>query len=141
VLWVKAFHIMAVICWFAALFYLPRLFVYHATATDKISKDRFIIMERKLYRGIGTPSMVATLILGFWLVSSAPQYYVSKSWFIMKLFIVSLLVIYHFICGYFLKTFREDNNTKSHVFYRIFNEIPVFGLVGAVILVVIKQPI
>jgi len=140
VLWIKAFHIIAVICWFAMLFYLPRLFVYHAMAEDKTSKDRFKIMERKLYRGIGTPSMLATVALGFWTATYTWEYYASSTWFHIKLAIVALLVVYHFICGEHVKRFRDDKNTKSHVYFRIFNEIPVVALIAAVILVVVKQP-
>ncbi|TNC81854.1 MAG: protoporphyrinogen oxidase HemJ [Oleiphilus sp.] len=137
-LWVKAFHIVAVVCWFAALFYLPRLFVYHAMSTDDISKERFRIMERKLYRGIATPSMLATLVLGFWLISYHPAAYMSQGWMHAKLALVAMLVIYHMTCGALLKQFAEDRNTRSHVFYRWFNEAPVLVLVAIVILVVVK---
>ena len=83
-LWVLAFHLMAVICWFAALFYLPRLFVYHAMAEDTVSIERFKIMERKLYRGIANPSMIATVVLGLWLVYLNPQAYLSQAWVHLK---------------------------------------------------------
>lgn len=137
-LWVKAFHIIAVICWFAALFYLPRLFVYHAMSEDKTSIDRFKIMERKLYRGIATPSMVLTLVLGFWLISYNPQGFFSGAWLHAKLTLVAILVAYHFYCGHLRKVFDADQNQRSHVFYRWFNEFPVFLLFGIVILVVVK---
>jgi len=137
-LWVKAFHIIAVVCWFAALFYLPRLFVYHAMSEDQTSKDRFKIMQRKLYRGIMTPSMIATIALGLWLISYAPHAYMSAGWMHAKLSLVLLLVVYHFYCGHLLKKFRDDENKHSHVFYRWFNEAPVFALLGIVILVVVK---
>jgi len=136
--WVQALHVISVICWFAALFYLPRLFVYHVMSEDAISKERFKIMERKLYRGIATPSMIATLAFGFWLVALSPQYYFSSGWFHAKLVLVVLLVIYHHLCLYYMKQLRADTNSKSHVFYRWFNEVPVFMLVGIVILVVVK---
>lgn len=139
-LWVKAFHIIAVVCWFAMLFYLPRLFVYHAMSEDKISRDRFKVMERKLYYGIGTPSMIATLALGVWATSYNWPYYLSALWFQIKIALVALLVIYHFLCGHYLNKFKLDNNDKSHVFYRIFNEIPVIALIAIVIFVVVKQP-
>lgn len=139
-LWFKAFHIIAVVCWFAMLFYLPRLFVYHAQAEDKISKDRFKVMERKLYRGIGTPSMIATIVLGFAGAGYAWEYYASSTWFQIKLAIVALLVVYHFACGAHLKQFKNDTNNKSHIYFRIFNEIPVVALIAIVILVVVKQP-
>lgn len=136
--WITAFHIIAVICWFAALFYLPRLFVYHAMSEDKISIDRFKIMERKLFRGIANPSMVATIILGVALFSIYPNYLLNAVWFQVKITLVILLVIYHFACLHFLKQLRDDKNTHSHVFYRWFNEIPVLMLIGIVIMVVVK---
>ncbi len=137
-LWIKAFHIIAVICWFAAIFYLPRLFVYHADAQDPISKDRFKIMERKLYRGIMTPSMIAVLLLGGWLIGLNPDYYLSQGWMQIKLALVLLLVGFHFYCGHLLNAFRDDKNTKSHKFFRVLNEVPVFMLVAIVILAVVK---
>lgn len=136
--WIEAFHIIAVVCWFAALFYLPRLFVYHADATDETSNARFKIMERKLYRGIANPSMIATVILGILLVSSAPGYFLGAGWFRVKIALVILLIIYHHLCLVFMKQFRDDRNTRSHVFYRWFNEVPVFMLVGIVIMVIVR---
>jgi len=137
-LWVKAFHIVAVVCWFAALFYLPRLFVYHCQSEDKTSQERFKIMERKLYRGIGTPSMIATLILGMWLLSYNMEGYLQGAWLHAKLTLVAILIAYHFYCGTLLRTFARDENNKSHIFYRWFNEFPVLLLVGIMILVVVK---
>jgi len=137
-LWVKAFHIVAVICWFAALFYLPRLFVYHAQSSDLVSIERFKVMERKLFRGIGTPSMIATLILGGWLVTYNLDGYLQSGWFHAKLTLVIILMAYHMYCGKLLKTFARDANTRSHVFYRWFNEFPVILLITIVILVVVK---
>jgi protoporphyrinogen IX oxidase len=137
-LWFKAFHIIAVICWFAAIFYLPRLFVYHATADDKATSERFKIMERKLYRGIMTPSAVLSIIFGAIVYSYNPVYYSSSAWMHAKLFCVALLLVYHFLCGQHLKSFRDDKNEKSHVYFRIFNEVPVALLILIVILVVVK---
>lgn len=137
-LWVKAFHIIAIVCWFAALFYLPRLFVYHSQSQDTLGIERFKVMERKLYRGIATPAMVASLILGFWLFSYHPQGYLQGGWFHAKFALVIGVVIYHFYCGKLLKSFAEDKNQKGHVFYRWFNEFPVLLLVGIVVLVVVK---
>ena len=139
-LWVKSFHIIAVVCWFAMLFYLPRLFVYHAETKDKTSNERFKVMERKLYYGIGTPSMIATIALGFWTAGFNTQYYFSALWFQIKLAIVFALVIYHFVCGMHLKAFKHDQNTRSHKYFRIFNELPVLALIAAVILATVKQP-
>lgn len=137
-LWLKAFHIIAVITWFAAIFYLPRLFVYHADATDTISRERFKIMERKLYRGIMTPSMIVVIALGACMIALNPDFYLSQGWMHAKLTLVTLLVIYHFYCGHLLKIFRDDRNERSHVFYRWFNEVPVFLLLGIIILVVVR---
>jgi putative membrane protein len=136
--WVEAFHVISVICWFAALFYLPRLFVYHAMSQDEISRERFKIMERKLYRGIATPSMVATVLLGGWLFMLSPEYFLGSGWFIAKLCLVAALIVYHHFCLIFLRHFRDDKNTRSHVFYRWFNEVPVIMLVGIVVLVIVK---
>ena len=137
-LWLKAFHIIAVVTWFAAIFYLPRLFVYHADASDEISRERFKVMERKLYRGIMTPSMVVVIALGIWMLSMNTSFYFSQGWMHAKLTLVALLVVYHFYCGHLLNVFKEDRNTRSHVFYRWFNEVPVFILLGVVILVVVR---
>lgn len=137
-LWVKAFHIIFMVTWFAGIFYLPRLFVYHAMASDQISIDRFKIMERKLYYGIMTPGAVFTLLFGGWLLSDNFQAYRHMPWMHLKLTLVLVLVIYHFYLAKLLKIFKRDQNTHSHVFYRILNELPVLLLVGIVILVVVK---
>ena len=129
--------IIAVICWFAALFYLPRLFVYHAMSEDEISIERFKVMQRKLYRGIANPSMIATIIFGLWLVTLVPAY-LNEIWFQLKAGLVLLLVGYHHMCLSHMKRLAEDRNDKTHVYFRIFNEVPVLILVGIVILVVVK---
>ncbi|MEX0622256.1 protoporphyrinogen oxidase HemJ [Saccharospirillum sp.] len=136
-LWLKAFHIIAVITWFAALFYLPRLFVYHAMAEDTLSRERFKIMERKLYRGIMTPSSVVAVALGIAMLVVNPAW-LSMGWMHAKLFLVVLLLGYHHACGRLLKRFAADDNRRSHAWYRWFNEAPVLVLVGIVLLVVIK---
>ena len=136
--WVLAFHLMAVICWFAALFYLPRLFVYHAMAEDAVSIERFKIMERKLYRGIANPSMIATVILGLWLVYLNPQAYISQGWFHLKTLLVIVLIGYHHICLAHMKKLAEYSNNKTHVYFRFFNEVPVLFMVAIVILVIVK---
>ncbi len=137
-LWLKAFHIIAMVCWFAGLFYLPRLFVYHAMSDDAASRERFCIMERKLYRGIMQPSMIVTVGLGIWLLSLNPSYYFSQGWMHAKLTLIVLLIGYHHVCGAQLKRFAAGENRRSHVFYRWFNEAPVLVLLGVVILVVVK---
>ena len=136
-LWVKAFHVIAVVTWFAGLFYLPRLFVYHAMAEDSASRERFKIMERKLYRGIMTPSMIATLVLGIWLLYLNPAW-LKMGWMHAKLTLVVLLIGYHHVCLAYMKKFAADTNAKSHVFYRWFNEVPVLFLIAIIILVVVK---
>ena len=137
-LWVKAFHIIFMVTWFSGLFYLPRLFVYHAMATDKISIDRFKIMERKLYFGIATPGAILTIIFGLWLFSFNPHGYMQMMWMHLKLTFVLLLVIYHVYLGMLWRKFKYDRNTHGHVFYRILNEVPVLILAIVVILVVVQ---
>ncbi|MFK4753668.1 protoporphyrinogen oxidase HemJ [Oceanobacter antarcticus] len=137
-LWVKAFHIIAVITWFAGIFYLPRLYVYHAAADDTASRERFKIMERKLYRGIMWPSMVVVIVLGIWLISFNPDYYLNSGWMHVKLMLVALLVGYHLYCGKLNQMFNNDQNHRSHVWYRWFNELPVVILIAVVILVVVR---
>ena len=138
-LWLKAFHIISVITWFAALFYLPRLFVYHAMCEDEAGNARFKIMERKLYRGIMTPSAIMTLVFGLGLLSQySGEAIASMHWLHAKLLLVVLLFGYHGYCGKLLREFAEDKNQRSHVFYRWFNELPVLVLIAMVILVVVK---
>lgn len=138
-LWVKAFHLIAVITWFAALFYLPRLFVYHAMAdaSDTVGIERFKVMERKLLNGIMTPSMIAALILGIWMVILVPDY-ISQGWMHAKLTFVVLLLGYHHWCIKIVKTFASDANTRTHIWYRIFNEAPVIALIAVVVLTIVK---
>ncbi len=135
-LWVKTLHIVFMVTWFAGLFYLPRLFVYHAMAEDGVSLERFRIMERKLFWGIMTPGGVLTVAFGLWLwlgwFSPAP------AWLQAKLFLVALLVAYHVWCGKLLRDFASGRNRRSHVWYRWFNEVPVIALFAIVALVVLK---
>ena len=133
-LWIKALHIISVITWFAAIFYLPRLFVYHAISEDEISNERFKVMERKLYNGIMTPSAIAVIVFGVWMLS----YGFWGNWMIAKLVLVALTLIYHGWCGYTIKQFRLDQNRHGHRYYRIMNELPVFFMIPIVILVVVK---
>jgi putative membrane protein len=135
--WIKAFHIIFVITWFAGLFYLPRLFVHHAMSEDQATKERFKIMERKLYR-FTTPSMALTIVLGTLLLVANWSAYASAGWFYAKLALIVLLIIYHVWCGRIVKAFASDMNNKSHVWYRWFNEAPVLALFAIVILVVVK---
>jgi protoporphyrinogen IX oxidase len=139
-LWIKALHLVAVVTWFAALFYLPRLYVYHAMARDKEQQqaiDYFTVMERKLYRGIMTPSMIAVVGLGVWLLWLVPGW-LGQGWMHVKLLLVVLLVAYHHVCLIYLKQFAAGRCTKGHVFFRWFNELPVIALLAIVILAVLK---
>ena len=135
---IKAFHIIAMVAWFAGLFYLPRLFVYHADTSDALSIERFKIMERRLYYGITWPAALLTTILGLILLSYNLNYYLKSAWMDGKLGLVILLWAYHLSCGYFLKRFAQSKNSKTARFYRIFNELPTLMLVGIVLLVVVK---
>jgi len=138
-LWTKALHLIFMVTWFAGLFYLPRLFVYHSMSTDQTSIDRFKIMERKLYFGITSPSGILTLFFGFWtLFSNGWEFYSEALWMHIKLIFVFLLVIYHLYCGKLLSDFKHDRNSHSHVWYRWFNEIPVIFLIVIIILAVVR---
>lgn len=133
----KALHIIAVTAWFAGLFYLPRLFVYHAMADDAGSIARFKVMERKLYRGIMTPAAIVAALLGAGMLYKNPSL-IAQTWMQVKLGMLFLLVIYHLVCGRMVRAFEENRNQRSHVYYRWFNEIPVIFLVSIVLLAVMK---
>ncbi len=134
-LWIKSLHIIFMVTWFAGLFYLPRLFVYHAMADDSISHERFKIMERKLFYGIMTPGCILTIIFGVWLWQG---YGITGGWLHAKLALVLSLVIYHIYCGKLLIDFKYNRNQHSHVFFRWLNEMPVLVLVAIIILVEVK---
>lgn len=134
-LWIKALHVIFMVTWFAGLFYLPRLFVYHAMASDVVSIERFKVMERKLFYGIMTPGAVLTIVFGLWLWLG---YGARGGWMHAKLVLVLILIAYHVYCGMLVARFRQDRNTRSHVFYRWFNEAPVLILFAVVILVIVK---
>lgn len=138
-IWVKAFHIISMVTWFAGLFYLPRLFVYHAMTEDTLGKERFKIMERKLFFGIMTPGAILTMGLGIWmLIDYGWRAYSHTGWLHAKLFLVALLIVYHAYCGKLLADFKYDRNRYSHVFYRWYNEIPVLIMIAIIILVVVR---
>lgn len=134
----KAFHIISMVAWFAGLFYLPRLFVYHAEAKDKISIERFKIMERRLYYGITWPAALLTSGLGIFLIIYNVEYYLKSPWMHAKLSFVFLVWVYHLVCGHYLRQFAIDNNQKKARFYRIFNEVPTVLLIVIILLVVVK---
>ena len=137
-LWIKAFHIIAMVAWFAGLFYLPRLFVYHAGAIDNISLERFKIMEKRLYYFISYPAALLTSALGLLLLSYNWSYYLHAAWLHAKFSLVLLLWGYHLCLGHYLRLFAMDKNKKDAKFYRVINEIPTLFLVAIVILVVVK---
>lgn len=134
-LWVKSFHIIAMVAWFAGLLYLPRLFVYHALAQDETGRARFVVMERKLYYAIMTPAAIATVALGLvlWL-----GYGIGGAWLHAKLTLVAVLIAYHIYCARLMRDFRTGLNRHGHVFFRWFNELPALILIAIVILVVVK---
>ncbi len=133
-LWVKSFHIIFVVSWFAGLFYLPRLFVNHAMATERAEIERLKLMEHKLYRFM-TPLAVLALVFGTWLWLG---FGFKGGWLHAKLALVAGLIGYHLYCGKLVKMFAEDRNTRSDKFYRFFNEAPVLILAAVTILVVVK---
>lgn len=135
---IKSFHIMSMVAWFAGLFYLPRLFVYHAEANDRISIERFNIMQRRLFYAITFPAAILTNFFGVYLLRYNWDYYLNASWMRTKLGLVIFLWIYHLSCGYFVKQFAKGKNNKSARFFRIYNEIPTLFLVAIVLLVVVK---
>lgn len=131
-LWIKAFHIIFMVTWFAGLFYLPRLFVYHAMSEDSPGKERLKVMERKLFFGIMTPGAILTIGFGLWLWLGYGFY---GGWLHAKMALVAVLVVYHVYCGKLLFDFRHDRNRHGHVFYRWLNELPVILLIAIVLLV------
>ena len=136
-LWVKALHIMSVIAWMASLLYLPRLLVYHAeSASGSEKSETFKVMERRLLRGIATPSMIATWVFGLWMAWLIGAW--SDGWFQAKFFLVLLLTAYHGFAARWVRDFADDRNTRSPRFYRMVNELPALLMVGIVILVVVK---
>ncbi len=133
----KALHLIAMVAWYAGLFYLPRLYVYHADATDDISHQRFVTMERRLYRGIMTPSMIATLVFGIALLVLNPAW-LSMGWMHAKLALIVLLIGYHHVCLAHLKRFARGENRKSATYFRWFNEVPLIPLILIVGLAVFR---
>lgn len=138
-LYLKACHIICMVTWFAGLFYLPRLFVYHAMSTDAVSRARFCVMERKLYNGIMLPGAVLTIACGLGLLYGyAWDLYRYSPWLWIKLIFVALTVVYHLMCGKYLREFAAGSSRRSHVFFRVYNELPVVSLVAIVILAIAK---
>ena len=133
-LWIKALHLIFVISWFAGLFYLPRLFVNHAMVTDNVTQERLSLMEHKLYRFM-LPLAILAIVFGTWLVVA---YGIKGGWLHAKLLLVAGLIAYHAYCGKLMRDFSAGKNTRTHMWYRWFNEVPVLVLFAIVILVVVK---
>ncbi|WP_448565535.1 protoporphyrinogen oxidase HemJ [Thalassotalea ganghwensis] len=138
ILWLKALHVCFMVAWFAGIFYLPRLFVNHAEATNHAVIEQLKGMEKRLLYFI-TPFMILTIIFGISLITQyGYAWFKVSTWLHIKLTLVLLLVIYHIYCFKLLKAFQQDQNTRSGRFYRIFNEIPVLILFAVVILAYVK---
>jgi protoporphyrinogen IX oxidase len=135
-LWLKALHVIAMVTWFAGLFYLPRLFVYHADAQDTIGAERFRVMERRLL-ALMTIGAAATVAFGIAMIAAAP-WYMRMGWLHMKLVLVALLIVYHLYCRKFTHDFAHNRNTRTSRWFRGFNEVPSLLLIGIVILAVVK---
>ncbi len=135
---VLAFHLIFMVAWFAGLFYLPRLFVYHADAKDQISTDRFKIMERRLLYGIMNPAALLTGIFGYWLMTYRWTWYSAQHWLHVKLILVLCLACYHGICIKFCHDFEKNQNYRTAGFYRFFNEVPTVLLIAIILLAVLK---
>ncbi|MDE0302641.1 MAG: CopD family protein [Gammaproteobacteria bacterium] len=139
-LWLKALHLIFMVTWFAGLFYLPRLFVYHAMSDDEVSLQRFCVMEQKLLWSIATPGGVLTLLFGFWLLVYRPDL-LFVGWMQLKLALIGVLVGYHAWCIVLQRRFACGDNRHGHVWYRWFNEAPVVILIAVVILAVLRPEV
>lgn len=135
-LWIKSLHIIFMVTWFAGLFYLPRLFVYHTMTQDRAGHDRFVVMERKLLI-IMTLGAVLTALFGIWMLIRAPGL-LHTGWMQVKLVVVLLLAAYHLHCGMLVRAFAAGRNTHSEKWYRMYNEVPALALVAIVLLAVVK---
>lgn len=137
-LWLKAFHLIAIICWFAGLFYLPRLYVYHSDSTDVISNERFKTMERKLHNIIMIPSLVSVVLTGAGLFSLNSVVYLTNRWFLVKMSAIACLLCFHARCTWHMWQFRHDRNVYTRRYFIPFNEIPSVLLIFIIIMVVVK---
>ena len=136
-LWLKALHIIFVVCWFAGLFYLPRIFVYYAASDHEATRVQLALMARRLYRFV-TPFMFIAIALGLAMMSINLEYYLQAKWLWLKLAGAAFLVVYHFQCGRYVARINDNQDTHGHVFYRFFNEVPVIFLFLIVLLAVLK---
>jgi putative membrane protein len=135
-LWLKAFHVVAVVTWFAGLFYLPRLYVYHADAKDAVSIERFKVMERRLFK-LMTIGAAASVGLGAAMLAAAPAY-LTMEWLRIKLLLVLVVIAYHVFCYRLMRDFAENRNVRGAKWYRVFNEVPSLLLIAIVVLAVVK---
>lgn len=136
-LWVQSLHVIFMVCWFAGIFYLPRIFVYYAQAEDPATRQTLATMARKLFKFV-TPFMILTLFFGLWRLSYQFDYYLTSGWMHLKLLLVVLLVAYHVQCGVYMARINRGEDDKTHVFYRIFNEVPVLALFVIVMMVYLR---
>lgn len=137
-LWIKALHLFFMVAWMAGIFYLPRLFVYHASTDNQAIKDQFKIMERRLWFFV-TPFALLTLIFGVWLISLyGKEWFAAAKWLHIKLVLVIAIYIYHFYLYKLLKQFARDENNHTARFYRFLNEAPVLVLLAIISLAVVK---
>ena len=136
-LWVQALHVIFMVCWFAGIFYLPRIFVYYAQAEDPATRRTLATMARKLFKFV-TPFMVLTVFFGLWRLSYQFDYYLSSGWMQLKLVLVAFLVAYHVQCGIYMARINRGEDDKTHVFYRVFNEVPVLALFAIIIMVYLR---
>ncbi len=134
--WIKAWHVIFMVTWFAGLFYLPRLFVYHASASDAAGIERFRVMEARLF-AIMTIGAILTAVFGVWLLARNPAL-LETGWLRAKLALVLLLVVYHVWCGRLVRTLAAGKSAHSARWYRWFNEIPSLLLIGIVLLAVAR---
>ena len=136
-LWLKAFHLIFVVCWFAGLFYLPRIFVYYAASDNADTRSQLAVMSRRLYRFV-TPFMFIAIALGVAMIAMNPDYYLYAKWMWLKLAGVTFLFVYHLQCGRYVHAINANTDKHTHVFYLFFNEVPVLFLFGIVLLAVLK---
>ena len=136
-LWLKAFHIIFVVCWFAGLFYLPRIFVYYAASEHRVVRAQLAVIAAGLYRFV-TPFMIIAIVLGLAMIATNPDYYLQAKWMWVKLGGVAFLFVYHLQCGRYVYAINNNLNKRGHVFYRFFNEVPVLFLFGIVLLAILK---
>jgi putative membrane protein len=136
-LWLKAFHLIFVVCWFAGIFYLPRILVYYAASENPETRQQLAVMARKLYRFV-TPFMLLAIGFGLAMLATNIDYYLSAPWLWIKLVMVAILVAYHVQCGRYVRAINEDKDRHSHVYFRFFNEVPVIFLFAIVLLAVLK---